>query len=245
MIVITALVLAGSAILYLRGAAAEARLLRADPDAILADRAMARLAEDRGRAVFDDHCASCHKSGGVGDPATGVPNLGDGDWLYGSGTVGEIERTVTYGIRSHRPKAWNLAVMPAFARATPAAAGPKIPRLGPRGIADVVEFLVAASGRPADPDAARRGRALYGDDGGCYDCHGPDGGGDSAIGAPDLIDGIWLYGDGSREAIARSIADGRQGICPGWIGSLDPGRIRAVAVYVYSLSHPATQTAWR
>jgi cytochrome c oxidase cbb3-type subunit 3 len=60
--------------------------------------------------------------------------------------------------------------------------------------------------------------------------------GDSAIGAPNLADRITLYGDGSREALAMSIAYGRHGICPAWIGRMTAAGIREVAVYVYSLS---------
>ncbi|MGB0761693.1 MAG: c-type cytochrome, partial [Rubripirellula sp.] len=44
----------------------------------------------------------------------------------------------------------------------------------------------------------------------CVACHGADGTGNTAFGAPNLTDAVWLYG-GSREAIRASIADGRQG----------------------------------
>jgi cytochrome c oxidase cbb3-type subunit 3 len=240
--------LAGAAALLLAGGVAfavhrgetEARLVRADPDEIPAEHALLHFAFARGQAVYEEHCAACHGTGGAGDPARGTPNLADRDWLYGSGMVSEIEKIVTYGIRSHHPKAWNLAVMPAFARPTPAGTELKIPRLTPDGIGDVTEFLIAAGGRPADAQAAKRGAALYGDAGGCYDCHGPDGRGDSAIGAPNLLDSIWLYGDGSRQSIMNSIAYGRQGVCPAWIGKITTGEIREVAVYVYAMSHGAT-----
>jgi cytochrome c oxidase cbb3-type subunit 3 len=130
--------------------------------------------------------------------------------------------------------------MPAFARPTPAGTELKIPRLTPDGIADVTEFVIAAGGRPADARAAKRGAALYSDAGGCYDCHGPDGRGDSAIGAPNLLDSIWLYGDGGRRSIMNSIAYGRQGVCPAWIGRITPTEIREVAVYVFSFSGGGT-----
>jgi cytochrome c oxidase cbb3-type subunit 3 len=39
----------------------------------------------RARQTFADQCAACHGPAGTGDRARGVPNLTDGEWLYGSG----------------------------------------------------------------------------------------------------------------------------------------------------------------
>ena len=64
--------------------------------------------------------------------------------------------------------------------------------------------------------------------------------GDSAIGAPNLIDGLWLYGTGTREDIYDTVARGRAGICPPWIQELDPVTIRSLAVLIYTASHKAT-----
>jgi len=89
-----------------------ARLLREDPDAVLNDAALSARAIRLGDVVFAQHCAACHGSGGRGDAARGVPNLADQDWLYGSGKVSDILRVVSYGIRAHDPRGWNLAVMP-------------------------------------------------------------------------------------------------------------------------------------
>jgi cytochrome c oxidase cbb3-type subunit 3 len=61
--------------------------------------------------------------------------------------------------------------------------------------------------------------------------------GDSAIGVPNLIDKITLYGDGSRQTLFMSIADGRQGVCPAWVAQISPAGVRELALYVYSLSH--------
>ena len=79
---------------------------------------------------------------------------------------------------------------------------------------------------------------MYSGEGGCYDCHSADGKGDAAIGAPNLADKVTLYGDGSREALFESIANGRQGVCPAFVNRLHPAAIREVALYVYLLSHP-------
>jgi cytochrome c oxidase cbb3-type subunit 3 len=69
----------------------------------------------------------------------------------------------------------------------------------------------------------------------CYDCHGDDAKGDSAIGAPDLTDADWLWGDGSADSIRAAITHGMAGQCPAWIDRLSPASIRALAVYVHSM----------
>jgi cytochrome c oxidase cbb3-type subunit 3 len=215
----------------------EARLLRSDPESLPTDAAMMQFARAPGRQLYEAHCASCHGLAGGGDTARGVPALNDADWLYGSGSVADIERVIDYGIRSYHPKAWNLAVMPAYARPQPSTRESRLEPLSPGEIRDVVEYLWARQGRDADVEAARRGAQVYAGRGGCYDCHAPDAQGDSAIGAPNLTDRITLYGDGSREALALSVAYGRQGVCPAWTGRLRAADIRELALYVYSLSH--------
>jgi cytochrome c oxidase cbb3-type subunit 3 len=223
------------AALLVRERMVEARLLRADPDAIAADAGLNRFAIRRGAPIFHARCASCHGDHGEGDPTRGVPNLTDRDWLYGAGEVSDIERVVDYGIRARNPKSWNMAVMPALA--TPNPGGEKgLQPLSPGDIDDVIDFLMQVERRPYDPAAAARGGAIYATRGACYDCHGADAAGDAAIGAPNLADRIWLYGDGSRAAIFQSIAQGRQGVCPAWIKTLSPAQIREAAVYVHSLS---------
>lgn len=217
---------------------AERQLLRADPDAVPSDPMLLRFAADRGGALYMARCAACHGPSGFGDPAEGVPNLTDDDWLYGSGRVAEIERVIDYGIRSRNPKAWNLAIMPAYARPRPNPADANIQPLSPREIDDLVEFLMHKQGQPADANSASRGATLFAGRGGCYDCHSIDAKGDSAIGAPNLSDAITLYGDGSRDALHMSIAYGRRGVCPAWINHVSAAGIRELALYVYSISHP-------
>ncbi|HWX37391.1 MAG TPA: c-type cytochrome [Steroidobacteraceae bacterium] len=232
----------------------EARLLRADPDAIPGNAALMGFALGRGEAQFEAHCAACHGRRGQGDPVRGVPALNDSDWLYGTGLLSDIEQVIKYGIRSYHPKAWNLAIMPAYATLEPSARDARIPALSPGNVRDLVEFLVQAQGRSADGAAAARGAELFAGAPGCYDCHATDGKGDSAIGAPNLTDRITLYGDGSRESLSMSISYGRHGMCPAWVGRINPAGIREAAVFVYSLSHgpgpaataaPGAGQAWR
>lgn len=231
--------LAAMVVLGLAGVAAKAaddRLVLADPDAPAPDGALGLFAHARGRALFEAHCAGCHGGEGRGDPAAGVPNLTDHDWLYGSGKTSEIETVIAHGVRAFAPKTWKLADMPAFGRARGAASEAAPPQLAPNEVSDVTEFLVALEKRPHDPAAAERGRAVYQGRGGCFDCHGADGRGDPGIGAPDLADNIWLFGHGRREEIARSISEGRRGRCPAWADRLSAAEIRQIAIYVRSLS---------
>jgi cbb3-type cytochrome c oxidase subunit III len=226
-----------AAAVLLRGRYVEANLLRSDPGATPSDATLMRFATGRGRSLFDAHCASCHGRAGHGDRAKGIPDLTDDDWLYGTGQVIDIERVIDYGIRSHHPKAWNLAVMPAFGRPRPSEADAKIVPLAPPQISDLIEFILRKQGRDGDSAAAARGESLYRGAGGCYDCHSMDLRGDAAIGVPNLIDNVTLYGDGSRQALFMSIANGRSGVCPARVGQISPAGIRELALYVYSLSH--------
>ncbi|MGL5605257.1 MAG: c-type cytochrome, partial [Plesiomonas sp.] len=67
-------------------------------------------------------------------------------------------------------------------------------------------------------------------------CHGPDGKGNPAVGAPNLTDQIWLYG-GSRAAVEETVKYGRNGVMPAWQQILGDKKIHLLAAYVYSLSH--------
>jgi cytochrome c oxidase cbb3-type subunit 3 len=229
-------------IVYARSAnALRTRLLMAIPDTIPANAALDAYAMSRGAAAFAQHCASCHGERGQGDAVRGVPNLQDHDWLYGSGRIVEIERVVLYGIRSGNSKGWKLASMPAFATGNPYKLYPLSP-LTPGAISDVTDYILSFQGRSADAAAIARGTKIYrsAQRGLCWDCHGERAQGNSAIGAPNLTDDIWLYGDGSRASIYNSIAYGHAGSCPAWISRLTPLTIRALAVYVHNLSATAS-----
>jgi len=238
------LVLVSAAAFAIRGKMLTYRLVAADPDAVPADSTLAAFASRRGAPLYGRYCAGCHRASGRGDPDAGVPNLADNDWLYGEGRVSEIENIIEHGIRAHAPKTRNLAEMPAYAVPPPGAVPlpdakeSPFAAFRPSDIQDLVEYLFALESRPHDESAATRGRELYAGRGGCYDCHSPDGRGDPAIGAPNLTDRIWLYGDGSRQALRDTLERGRRGVCPAWSRKLGADAIRELAVYVYSLSHP-------
>jgi cytochrome c oxidase cbb3-type subunit 3 len=99
-------------------------------------------------------------------------------------------------------------------------------------IADVDEFVLSLSGRADDKDAAVRGAKIFVAT--CAPCHGPEGRGNPALGAPDLSDQLWLYG-GDKATIASTIRGGRGGVMPAWGSRLDPETIKELAIYVHSL----------
>jgi cytochrome c oxidase cbb3-type subunit 3 len=213
-------------------------LVRAVPDEVPSNPRLYEAALAAGRPAFAQACSGCHR-GGEPDPARGIPDLRDADWLYGSGRVIEIENIVLYGIRAGNGKGRDLASMPAFATPRPYDKYKTDP-LTPDEISDVTEFLYSLHHPNADAAGATRGRRIYAGQsrGLCWDCHSASAQGDPAIGAPNLIDVVWLYGDGSRQSIYKSVAYGRKGHCPAWIGKLPFQTIRAIALYTYSLSHP-------
>jgi cytochrome c oxidase cbb3-type subunit 3 len=172
-----------------------------------------------GAAAFGDNCAPCHGRGAQGAP--GYPNLNDDDWLWG-GSPSAIERTILYGIRSGHPETHDMA-MPKFGTEG---------ILQPPEIADVARYVLSLSGPTEDAEAAKRGATLFANN--CSSCHGEDGKGNPELGAPNLTDGIWLYG-GALPDIEKTIATGRGGVMPTWSGRLDPVTIKMLAAYVHSL----------
>jgi cytochrome c oxidase cbb3-type subunit 3 len=172
-----------------------------------------------GAAIFGDNCGPCHGKGGGG--AAGYPNLNDDDWLWG-GKLEDVEHTILYGIRSGHPETRDMA-MPRFGIDE---------MLKPAEIADTTQYILSFSDKATDAVAAEKGKTLYADN--CAACHGEDGKGNIELGAPNLTDNIWLYGD-TPAAVAETIRTGRGGVMPHWTGRLDPATIKMLTVYVHSL----------
>ena len=198
--------------------AQEVRLQNASLQQIEADPDLQAYALAVGQSVFGDNCAGCHGVGGAG--ARGYPNLRDDVWLWG-GTLNDIEHTLRVGVRSTHPET-RMSQMPAFGRDG---------MFDDKQVADMTEYVVRLSGRPADPAAVGRAIQLYADN--CAACHSADGTGNRELGAPNLTDREWLYGS-SREAITGQIHNGRGGVMPTWEGRFSPAVIKALAVYVHA-----------
>jgi cytochrome c oxidase cbb3-type subunit 3 len=164
-----------------------------------------------GQRLFGVHCAQCHGEGGRGN--FGFPNLSDADWQWGS-TPAAIAESIRAG---------RNGVMPAWIGALG----------GERGVSDVAAHVLALGRRPHDAAAAARGAAQF--QAICTSCHGADGRGNDALGAPDLTDGEWLYG-GSEDEIAFSIRNGRNGQMPAHEGRLDADTLHVLTAYVMGLN---------
>jgi cytochrome c oxidase cbb3-type subunit 3 len=220
----------------------EAAMLRADPEEILSQPALRKVALAHGGTVYQAQCASCHGVNGAGDPVLGVPDLTAVRPLYGEGLVAEIEDIARHGIRSADKRGLNLASMPAYGTSRPYKNEP-LPSLTPGQIEDLTQHVLALNGRETDPAAAKQGGVLYHGAAGCYDCHGNNGEGDSAIGAPSLTPGLWVFGNGSHDDIYKSLVAGRAGVSPAFGRVLSAAELRSVAAYVASLRKIISQQA--
>jgi cytochrome c oxidase cbb3-type subunit 3 len=184
-----------------------------DPAAIVKDPAGRAM----GERLFLNSCAQCHGSDAGG--TKGYPNLRDGDWLYG-GNPETIVASITEG---------RNGIMPAFG-----------PSLGPQGVENVVNYVRSLSALPVDSLKAQLGKPVF--TANCSACHGADGKGNQALGAPNLTDSIWLWG-GSVAAVTDTVANGR-GVAgaainrmPAHKDLLDPAKIKVVGAYVWGLSN--------
>jgi cytochrome c oxidase cbb3-type subunit III len=213
----------------------EALLVRLWPEQLAHDPALLSFAVSLARPVYAAHCAGCHGADLGGDRRIGAPNLADSVWLYGDGGIGDIENTILYGIRSGHPKAHNVTDMPAEGRSH---------QLSSAQVDDVVEFVLALSRQPHDDAAAVRGRALFYDQGNCFDCHARDALGSTDYGSPSLLGPGWIYG-GDRRTLRETIYNGRHGLCPAWVDELTPTQIRSLAAFLYVASQPAGRLAAR
>ena len=190
--------------------------------AAFAARPIAELAQDpaarqMGGRLFANNCAQCHGSDARG--GFGFPNLTDHDWLYG-GDPDVIKTSILNG---------RSGVMPPFAPAIG----------GEPGVEEVVAYVLSLSGHQVDAAKAEAGKAKFNTV--CMACHGLDGKGNQALGAPNLTDDIWLYNN-DPATIAEGIRKGRMGKMPAHADILGEQRAHVVAAYVYSLSRGSTAT---
>ncbi len=183
-----------------------ARYRQLDNDALIAD----AEANATGQRLFANSCAMCHGSDGRG--ARSFPNLADDDWLYGNSFD-----TVMQSIAGGR-----VGMMPVM-----------VGGLDDAAINDLVVYVQSMSGIKADADMADKGKVHF--DSLCVACHGADGSGNQALGAPRLNDDIWLYG-GEPETIKKTVTEGRNGNMPAHKDLLSEDRRRLIAAYVLSLS---------
>lgn len=175
-----------------------------------------QFALNTGKSAFQENCSACHGRGAQG--GKGYPNLNDDDWLWG-GKITDIYETLLYGIRANHEQT-RLNQMPSFG----------LDKVLKRSeINDTIEYVLSLSNK-ANHNA--NGEAIF--QANCVACHGNDGKGNQALGAPNLTDAIWLYGS-SKEELFYTIYYARAGVMPYWKDRLDDYTIKSLAIYVHSL----------
>ena len=170
-----------------------------------------------GERLFMNNCAQCHGSDARG--SKGFPNLTDGDWLHG-GAPEKILETLTKG---------RIGNMPPMA----AAVGT------PDDVKNVAHYVLSLSGSPHDSLRASLGKAKFV---ACAACHGMDGKGNPALGAPNLSDDIWLHGYGENAIIAM-VNNGKMNQMPAQADKLGAAQLHVLSDYVWSLSNKTAVAA--
>ena len=168
-------------------------------------------AREIGQRLFLNNCAQCHGSDARGSGS--FPNLADKDWLHG-GDPEQIMQSISKGRHGVMPP-WKAAIKPNEA-------------------ADIAQYVRSLSGLASDPlrvVPGKRGFENY-----CVACHGIDGKGNTQMGAPNLTDGVWLYGS-SAASIVDTILNGRDNRMPAQEGILTEDQIRMLTAWVWGLSN--------
>ena len=174
-----------------------------------------------GERLFANTCAQCHGADGRGSKS--FPDLTDRDWLGSNQEqlAEYIHKTIVEGRRGAMP--------------------PMGAAVGSGDDAhNLAQYVLSLSGSPHNELAAQLGKPKFS---ACAACHGNDGKGNVAIGAPNLTDKVWLHGWG-EPAILSMIQQGKTNVMPPQGQRLTPEQIEVLTAYVWGLSHP-TQTAAR
>ena len=172
-----------------------------------------------GQRLFLNNCSQCHGSDARG--SMGFPNLTDGDWLYG-GSHETIIQTITHGRQG------NMPVMAAAVGSSD-------------DVRNVAHYVLSLSDSPHNSVYAQLGKPKFVV---CAACHGADGKGNQALGAPNLTDKIWLHGWG-EQAIVAMVNNGKLNVMPAQDKLLTTEQIRVLAAYVWQLSRSTSAVASR
>jgi cytochrome c oxidase cbb3-type subunit III len=163
--------------------------------------------------LFLNNCAQCHGSDAKG--SKGFPNLTDNDWLWG-GTPEKIQETISLGRGGAMP--------------------PLVAAVGTSDdVRNLAEYVLSLSGSPSDSIRAGLGKSKFS---ACAACHGVNGKGNPALGAPNLTDDVWLHGWG-KEFIVGMINNGKNNMMPAQKERLTEDQIRMLTAYVWGMSNKA------
>ena len=181
--------------------------------AAFAGKSTEELAKDQqamaiGDRLFMNNCAQCHGSDARG--GTGFPNLTDGQWNWG-GTPEQIHATIAQG---------RTGIMTPMAAAVGSS----------DDVRNLANYVLSLSKSPHDSVRANLGRDKFV---ACAACHGPDGKGNQALGAPDLTSGVFVHGPAVEAYIVNVINNGKTGVMPAWESKFTPEQLKVLTAYVW------------
>ena len=181
--------------------------------AAFAGKSTEELAKDQqamaiGDRLFMNNCAQCHGSDARG--STGFPNLTDGQWNWG-GTPEQIHATIAQG---------RTGIMTPMAAAVGSS----------DDVRNLANYVLSLSKSPHDSVRANLGRDKFV---ACAACHGPDGKGNQALGAPDLTSGVFVHGPAVEAHIVNMINNGKTGVMPAWESKFTPEQLKVLTAYVW------------
>jgi len=167
-----------------------------------------------GQRLFLNNCAQCHGSDARG--SKGFPNLTlPAESRLATETAEQIAGVIVNGRTGN---------MPPMA----AAVG------SPEDVRNVAHYVLSLSGSAHNSAYAQLGKPKFA---ACAACHGPEGKGMKAVGAPNLTDKHWLHGWG-EQAIVAMITGGKVNVMPPQGRLLTPEQVQVLSAYVWSLSQP-------
>ncbi|HNJ84344.1 MAG TPA: cytochrome-c oxidase, cbb3-type subunit III [Piscinibacter sp.] len=168
-----------------------------------------------GERLYINNCAQCHGSDAKG--SKGFPNL----------TLPVASRLATDSFDAVKATITNgrQGMMPPMAAAVGSS----------EDVKNVANYVLSLSGSPHNELAAQLGKPKFG---ACAACHGPDGKGNKALGAPNLTDKVWLHGWG-EEAIVAMVNNGKTNVMPPQASRMTADQIHVLAAYVWNLAQAA------
>ncbi|MFT3665524.1 cytochrome-c oxidase, cbb3-type subunit III [Piscinibacter sp.] len=165
-----------------------------------------------GERLYINNCAQCHGSDAKG--SKGFPNL----------TLPVASRLATDSFESVKATIVDgrQGVMTPMAAAVGSS----------EDVKNLANYVLSLSGSPHNELAAQLGKPKFAV---CAACHGPDGKGMKALGAPNLTDKVWLHGWG-EDAVIAMINNGKTNVMPPQGARMTADQIHVLAAYVWNLA---------
>jgi cytochrome c oxidase cbb3-type subunit 3 len=172
-----------------------------------------------GQRLYLNNCAQCHGSDARG--SKGFPNL---TLPAGARLAAETPEEIAAVILNGR-----TGNMPPMAAAVGSS----------EDVRNVAHYVLSLSGSAHNSAYAQLGKPKFA---ACAACHGPEGKGMKAVGAPNLTDKHWLHGWG-EQAIVSMVTAGKVNVMPPQGKLLTPEQVQVLSAYVWSLSQPTKVAA--